>query len=117
VERKIIETYREPIKIELMMDMAEVGQMILENPVGDAIVNQKKTSKIGNCSMYLRRQNQRPSNRFKFYKNNMYNTKQRVRAYLDYNLALSGGVYGSSPADWTADSCDYDVDTMLKATK
>jgi len=117
VERKIIETYREPVQIELMMDMAEVGQMILENPVGDALVNQKKISRIGDCGMYLRRQKQRPSNYIDFYENNMYNTKQRVRAYLDYNLALSGGVYGSSPSDWTADSCDYDVDAMLGATK
>ncbi len=113
VERKIVETYREPIKIELMMDMAEVGQMILENPIGDAIVNQKKISRIGDCGMYLRRQKQRPSNSIDFYEKSMYNTKQRVRAYLDYNQALSGGVYGSSPADWKADSCDYDVDAML----
>ena len=117
VERKIIETYREPIKIELMMDMAEVGQMILENPVGDAIVNQKKTSRITDCALYLDDLHMEPSNRFKFYKNNMYNTKQRVRAYLDFNQALSGGVYGSGPADWTADACSFDVDAMLGATK
>ncbi|MGK0255570.1 MAG: hypothetical protein ACI81I_000170 [Arcobacteraceae bacterium] len=117
VERKIIETYREPIKIELMMDMAEVGQMILENPVGDALENQKKTSRIGDCGMYLRRQKQRPSNSIDFYENSMYNTKQRVRAYLDYNLALSGGVYGSGPADWVAESCDFDVEAMLEASK
>ncbi len=117
VERKIIETYREPSKIELMMDMAEVGQMILENPVGDAIVNEKKMSRIGDCEMYLYSLHLDPSNSIDFYENNMYNTKKRVRAYLDYNLALSGGVYGSSPADWNADSCDYDVDAMLGTKK
>ena len=117
VERKVILTYKEPIKIELMMSYSKVGQEILANPVGGAIENQKKISKIGDCSMYLKRQKQRPSNRFDFYENNVYNTKQRVRAYLDYNLALSGGVYGSSPADWNAQACDFDVEQMLKDVK
>ena len=75
VERKIVITYKEPIKIELMMAMAEVGQEILNNPVGGTIDNQKKMSRIGDCSMYLKRQKKRPSNRFAFYENNVYNTK------------------------------------------
>jgi len=117
VERKVIETYKEPIKIELMLGMSKVAQAIIENPIGGAVENQKKMSKIGDCSMYLKRQNLRPSNRFDFYENNIYNTKDRVRAYLDYNLALSGGVYGSSPADWNAKACDFDVEAMLKDVK
>ena len=42
----------------------------------------------------------------------MYNTKARV--YLDFNKALSGGVYGSSPANQNAQACDSDVEQMLK---
>ncbi len=113
VERKIIETYKEPIKIELMFNYAEVGQLILENPVGDALINEKKISRIGDCWIYLDDLHMRPSNAIDFYENNVYNTKERVRAYLDYNLALSGGSYGSGPADWTADACSFDVDAML----
>jgi len=119
VERKIVETYREPIKIELMMDMAEVGQEILENPVGLAKEHSDKMDKLDNCGSYLEDQNISYDGleSIRFYEKNIYNTKTRVRAYLDYNLALSGGVYGSSPADWVAESCDFDVDTMLGAIK
>ena len=74
-------------------------------------------SRIGDCEMYLYTLKLEPAKNINFYENNMYNTKQRVRAYLDYNLALSGGVYGSGPSDWVSTSCDFDVNTMLGAIK
>jgi hypothetical protein len=115
VERKIIETYREPVKIELVMATAKVGQEILENPVGLAKEHSDKMDRLDNCGSYLENQNISYDGleSIRFYERNIYNTKTRVRAYLDYNVALSGGVYGSSPADWVAESCDFDVDAML----
>lgn len=120
VERKIVETYKEPIKIEPLMAAVKVGQEILENPIGLAKEHSDKMDRVGNCWSYIRET--APSfinilEYVKFYENNMYNTEDRVRAYLDYNRALSGGVYGSGPADWTADKCDFDVATMLKEVK
>ena len=117
VERKIIETYREPIKIELMMATSKIGQKILENPVGLAKENSDKMDRLDNCGSYLEDQNISYDGleSIRFYEKNIYNTKVRVRAYLDYNVALGGGVYGSSPADWVAESCDFDVDAMLGA--
>ncbi|WP_457747746.1 hypothetical protein, partial [Sulfurimonas sp.] len=120
VERKIIETYREPIKIEPLMAAVKVGQEILENPIDLAKEHSDKMDRVGNCWSYI--SETAPSlidglAYIKFYENNMYNTKERVRAYIDYNRALSGGVYGSGPADWTADKCDFDVETMLKDIK
>ena len=117
VERKVIETYKEPIKIELMMSRAKVSQEILANPVGLAIEHSKKMSRILSCQMYLKRQNIKIQDASKSINNLTYTTKQRVRAYLDHNLALSGGVYGSSPADWNAQACDFDVEQMLKDIK
>jgi len=117
VERKIIETYREPIKIELMMSRAKVAQEILTSPVGLATEHKNNMTKISNCQMYLRRQNIKMQDAIKSINNFTYTTKERVRAYLDYNLALSGGVYGSSPADWNAQACDFDVEQMLKDIK
>ena len=117
VERKVIETYREPIKIELMMAYSKVANSVLDNPVGLAFEHQKEFTKISNCKMYLRRQAIKVDGHIDFLENNTYNTKQRVRAYLDYNLALSGGVYGSSPADWNAEACDFDVEQMLRDVK
>ncbi|MGK0255574.1 MAG: hypothetical protein ACI81I_000174 [Arcobacteraceae bacterium] len=119
VERKIIETYREPIKIELMMATAKVGQEILENPVGLAKEHSDKMDRLDDCGSYLEDQNISYDGleSIRFYEKNIYNTKTRVRAYLDYNLALSGRVYGSSPSDWVAESCDFDVKSMLEARK
>ncbi|PHS59147.1 MAG: hypothetical protein COB17_01050 [Sulfurimonas sp.] len=120
VERKVIETYVEPIKIEPMMASVKIGQEILENPVGLAKEHSDKMDRVGNCMTYIRRSIPNLIDRLeyvKFYEKTMYNTKARVRAYLDYNLALSGGVYGSSPSDWNQDACDFDVEQMLKDMK
>ncbi len=112
VERKIILTYQEPIKIELMMAYSKVGQKILENPAGLAYEHQKEMTKVGNCEMYLVRQGIEVET-VNFFENNSFNTKARVRAYLDYNQALSGGVYGSRTSDWNAQACDFDVESIL----
>ena len=117
VERKVIETYKEPIKIELMMARAKVAQEILENPVGLAIEHKNKMTKILDCELYLMDFNIEISNSVEAINNLAYTTKQRVRAYLDYNLALSGGVYGSSPANQNAQACEFDVEQMLKNIK
>ncbi len=117
VERKIIITYREPIKIELMMSYAKLGQEILKNPVSLAIEHGNKGTRILNCKMYLRRQNIKIENAIDFFENNTFNTKQRVRTYLDHNLALSGGVYGSSINERNTQSCDFDVEQMLNDRK
>ena len=117
VERKIIIKYVKPIEIELMLASAKIHQEMLNDPIGSAIEVERKMSRVGDCKMYLRRQNIRVSNFVKSIENITYNTKQRVKAYLDFNKALSGGVYGSSPLDYNAEACDFDVEQMLKDRK
>lgn len=119
VERKIIDRYKaEPIKIELQMIYAKVFQEILENPIGNVEVLQKKISKNISCEMYLLDKNiDLEEDNIDFIENSTFNTKQRVKAYLQYNQALSGGVYGSSTADENAQACDFDVEQMLKDKK
>jgi len=114
VERNVIETYKEPIKIEFMMGRAKVSQNILENPVGLAIENSNKMSKLTMCLMYLKKQNIRINNSVESINNITYTTKERVRAYLEYDQVLSGGVYGSGRSDWVATACEFDVEQMLK---
>lgn len=114
VERKIIIKYVKPIEIELMMSYAKTHQEMLNDPIGSAVESQKKMQKVRNCKMYLKHQNIRVSNIAKFTENNTYNTKQRVRAYLNFNQALSGGVYGSSSSDYNAEACDFNVEQMLE---
>jgi hypothetical protein len=117
VERKVITSYQTPIKIELMMSYSKVAQKILENPIGLAKEHSEEMDKISDCEMFLRRQNIKLENNIDFFENNTFNTKQRVRAYLDHNLALSGGVYGSGPADWNAEACNFNVEQMLQDIK
>ena len=120
VERKVIETYKEPIKIELMMAANKVAQKILENPVSLAQEYQKEFTKVSNCSNYLEDVGVSIDaiSNVDFVQDNTYNTNQRVRAYIDYNIALSGGVYGTKISDWNAEACDFfDVEQMLKDIK
>jgi len=100
------------------MRYTKVFQEILENPIGNAEVLQKKISKNINCEMYLKyQQNIKVVDSIDFVENAIYNTKQRVKAYLEYNQALSGGVYGSSRSDRNAQACDFDVEQMLEDRK
>jgi len=117
VERKIIKTYQEPIKIELMMSRAKVAQEILTNPVGLATEHKNKMTRILNCELYLMDFDIDISNSVEDINKIAYTTKERVRAYLDYNIALSGGVYGSKSSNENAQACDFDVEKMLKDIK
>ena len=118
VERKIINKYKaEPIKVEVQMADALIQQETLDNPIGNAIEIQKKNSRITDCVIYLLHQNIEFTNRVKFIENTTYNTKQRVKAYLQYNQALSGGVYGGPRSNYNAQACDFDVEQMLEDRK
>lgn len=114
IERKIVFKYKEPVKIELMFAYARANQEMLHNPVGSAMESEAKMSRVGDCEMYLINQKVNLGETLEYIEANMYNTKARVIAYLKYNQALSGGVYGSSADDWNAKACDFDVDKLLK---
>ncbi len=100
-----------------MLIDAKIAQEILKNPIGNADEMQKKNNRHSHCLFYLKRKKVFSSsalrNTIAFTENNMYNTKTRASAYSDYNQALSGGVYGIDRSKIKADSCDYDVDTLL----
>ena len=117
VERKIVIHYVKPIEIELMLSYVRKHQEMLADPVGSAIESEKKMSKVIDCSLYLDDYGIRINDMVSFTESNIYNTKERVKAYLDFNQALSGGVYGSGPADWNAQACNFDVEQMLKDRK
>ena len=118
VERKIYEKYHDKLQIALMMDTARVYQKIIVKPVDGAKITQKGISRAIDCRLFLKRKSDAVKKNgikyFKFIRENTINTKQRVRKYLDYNLALSGGVYGSSPSDWNKDACSQEVKNVLK---
>lgn len=117
VERNIYATY--PVKLHrgLLMYRATVFQKAMIRPLSEA----KETAKIGtktlNCHLYLRRlDSEIKSDEFRptrFLENKTINTKERVRKYLDYNIALSGGTYGSSPKDWNREACSQEIQDIL----
>jgi len=118
VERKIYERYPVKLQRELMMDGAKYFQKIMAEPISKARALKKEGTRITNCELYLMdydsEVNSDNFDRITFLENNTVNTKQRVRKYLDYNLALSGGVYGSSPYDWNKDACSQRVREALE---
>ena len=117
VERYIYKKY--PVKLHqaLLMDGAKYFQKIMIESTKHAVELKKEGTKIGDCESFLMGVDKGIySDNFDyvgFLENNTINTKERVRKYLDYNLALSGGVYGSSPSDWNRDACSEEIRKVL----
>jgi hypothetical protein len=88
-------------------------------PVENAKEIVKYSIQIDNCELFLMDIDKEiESDNWReiglYLKDMNINTKQRVRKYLDYNLALSGGVYGSSPSDWNKESCSEEIQKVLE---
>ena len=118
VEDKINQKYKTKLHRAYMMDAAQVYQNILAQPVSKAEQTQKDISRIISCEMYL-------SDKDKYIDEHSpklldkieeftLNTEKRMKKYLDYNQALSGGSYGSGPSDWTEKACSEDVKKALR---
>ena len=117
VERKIVIKYEKPIEIELLMSYARIDQEILEKELLEASILEKKASRVSDCEMYLLDSGIDIKDSIGDSENYTYNTKERTKKYIEYNKALSGGVYGGSPSNETAEACDFDVEQMLKDRK
>ena len=123
MERKIYLTYKKAIERAYMMQGAKKFQKILNNPVGIAESGeaQQDTWKQFSCLGYLEdfRNIEIPISIVEFWENSYMNTKERIKAYIEFNEASSGGVY-SIPIhdkDLKKENCDFDVDAMLEMDK
>ena len=118
VERKIYHNY--PIKLEavLLMYEAKAFQKILSSSLDNAKELEKGISKTTDCETYLMDFDKEiDSGRFKsigYLEEIIFNNPRRVRHYLDYNLALSGGSYSSKPSDWARKSCSQEIVKVLE---
>ena len=117
VERKIYFTYDKKISQKLMMQSAKTDQAMLADP--DLIKNpydwQESENKNFGCKYYLFDTYNIPMIKIsKFINNNTYNTKDRIRKYMKYNNALSGGVFGTPASDEVEASCDFNVREALE---
>jgi hypothetical protein len=117
VERKIYEKYIVALQRELMIDGAKYFQKIMTEPTRESRSLKKEGTRITDCQLYLMDYDSEiESDDFDsitFLEDYTVSNKARVRKYLDYNLALSGGSYGSSPSDWNKDACSDAVRKVL----
>ncbi len=117
VERWIYKNFSKNIHRTILLDEERFYQMTMVEPTEKARDVVKYSIKTDNCALHLKHIKQRPANWLKVISRLKYesiNIKKRVRKYLDYNLALSGGVYGSGPKDWNRDACSEEVRKVLE---
>lgn len=103
VEAKIYEKYEKPLHRALLMDGAKQFQKVLSEPIDNAIETQKNIARLIHCDVYLSKDESLIDDDFMMVdilENMTFNNPDRVRKYLDYNLALSGGNFASKPSDW-----------------
>ena len=125
VERYIINTYNnEKIAIEIGFQVARAYNTVIEDPA-----NAEETTKVMDAAMDCDGYFNVHADRFgdpiivkgridskKFESMNL-NTKDRIRAYLQYNGALSGGVFTLTHTNKQKEKCTFDVEQMLKDRK
>ena len=121
VERKIYVNYTKPIEQAFMMQDAKSYPKILNNPIIAATSEEVEQENWNyySCIGYLRRVKgiRRPKGTVEFLENAYMNTRERIRAYIEFNEASSGGVY-SMPIhdeDLKPENCDFDVEAVLGA--
>ncbi|MBN2825403.1 MAG: hypothetical protein JXQ76_08775 [Campylobacterales bacterium] len=120
VERAIYKKYDKKLHVIYLLDKAKFCQRTLVEPTSNAQEIVKYSIKTGNCQLYLINLNGSSLTGDKVIKNSDYirnlsfNNPERVKKYLDYNQALSGGVYGSNIRDWNRQACSEEVVKVLE---
>jgi hypothetical protein len=118
VERKIYASYKRPIEQVYMMQNAKIYPQTLEDPVAAAQSKEleKENWNWASCDSFLLLKGiETSSDSVRFMENTYFNTKERMRAYIEFNEASSGGVY-NIPLLRDADeaNCDFNVTKMLE---
>ncbi len=122
VERYLLDKYKDHHKIvsEIALQSGRAFQIVLENPE-----NARETIKIWNaaksCNRYFKDDADYYGDEILMnhkvvdyvFKELQLNTKERVRAYLEYNNNLSGGVYKLAISSKV--KCDFNVTELLKS--
>ena len=126
VERYIIQTYKdEKIAIEIGFQVARAYNAVIEEPSNAEEVD-KVLTKAQDCASYF----EDDADEFgdpilldtdivtsKKFKSIQLNTEVRIRAYLEYNRNLSGGVFSLTPTNKLKEQCTFEIEQMLKDRK
>ncbi|MDR2100260.1 MAG: hypothetical protein LBP40_05485 [Campylobacteraceae bacterium] len=123
VERWIIVKYKNHHRIvtEIGFQTARAAQIVIQDPS-----RAKETYPIEDAAQFCNSYFTRYASLFNepilidhtiitstAFKTIQFNTEQRIRAYLAYDKALSGGVYSLPHADERRAFCTFDIDTLL----
>ena len=120
VERKIYAVYKRPVEQAYMMQYAVRYPQTLEDPVAAAKSKEleKEHWNLYSCKGYLieHLDTYMPENSVSFMENAYFNTKERMRAYVEFNEAFSGGVYNIPfhDEDMQKENCDFNITKMLE---
>ncbi|WP_324172617.1 hypothetical protein [Sulfurimonas sp.] len=121
VEIFIVKKYATDHKIvtEIGFQLASAYQQILDNPL-DTEANHAALDAASDCNFYFNFYAKYygdpvllDSYLGKDFKNLQLNRKSRVKAYLEYDAELSGGVYESTKSDKLKEKCNFDVASLL----
>jgi len=121
VERKVYSTYSKAIQRAVMMQAFREKQKMLTDPdiLNNAKIWAESTWKAFSCKNHLadsgKMQYIKSSTMSKYVEDNQFNTKERVKLYIEYNQALSGGVY--SIQNGILQDCEFNIDKVLKMDK
>jgi hypothetical protein len=122
VERWIIKTYKDhhPIVTQIGFQAARAKQIVIQDPS-----KAKETYHIEDAAYFCNSYFENDANKYgdpilidhsiavsKTFKSLQLNTKERIEAYLLYDMGLSGGVY-TLPVGSYKRFCDFDVDKLL----
>jgi len=119
VERAIYKKFEWKIHVMYLMDEAKFLQRALIEPTSNAQEIVKDSTRTVLCQVYLKRVNGQnlqgdvKKNR-KYLDNITLNTTERIKKFLEYDQALSGGVYGAKLSDIRREACSQDVIQTLE---
>jgi len=120
IERKVYATYPKAIQRAVMLQAFRAEQKMLADPdmVDNAKVWTRDVNKFMYCAMYLqiyKNQDEMKRKDAELTSEWQFNNKERVKIYMDYNKALSGGIY-SIPNPLLQD-CEFNVEEVLEMDK
>jgi len=119
VERAIYKKYDKKLHAVNLMDRAKFLQRTLVEPIENATTIEKDSTRFIDCQVFLGRTDSEMKSKewrkkSEYVDNIILNTVERVKKYMDYNIALSGGMYGSSVSDIALKSCSQEVKDVLE---
>jgi len=120
IERKVYTTYPKAIQRAVIMQASRAKQKMLADPgmLDNARVWEKKITKYIDCTRYLymyKNQARISRKEASLISEWQFDTKERVKTYMDYNKALSGGVYSINKPK--LDDCEFNIDIVLEMDK